>query len=295
MDALRVTLERADARGVAVGHFNISDLATFNGVLAAARDLDVPVMVGVSEGERDFVGVQEIAALVRSVRDRGAAVFLNADHTHALAKAEEAARAGFDEIVFDASDRPFDDNVRQTRQAVTAVKSINPAILVEGEIGYIGSSSSIHEHAPEHAYALSTPVEARQFVEATGVDVLAPSVGNMHGLLREMVEHGATKRLDLERIGAIKEATGMFLTLHGGSGTHAEDLQRAVAAGITIVHINTELRVAWRRGLESALAAQPQEVVPYKLLPPVVDAVRAVARARLQLLNSPPGSAVTTS
>ena len=295
MDTLRVILERAEARGVALGHFNVSDLATFNGVVAAARELGVPVMIGASEGERAFIGVQEIAALVRSVRDQGAGVFLNADHTHSLAKAEEAARAGFDEIVFDASDRSFDDNVKQTRQAVTAIKSINPSILVEGEIGYIGSSSSIHERAPEQAYALSTPDEGKQFVEATGIDVLAPSVGNMHGLLREMVEQGATKRLDVERIRAIKQATGMFLTLHGGSGTHAEDLQHAIAAGITIVHINTELRVAWRRGLESALAAQPDEVVPYKLLPAAVDRVKAVARARLQLLNSLHGTTATPS
>ncbi len=151
MDPLRVILERAETSHVAVGHFNVSDLTTFNGVVAAARELRVPVMIGVSEGERAFLGVDQAVALVRSVRDQGVPAFLNADHTRSLAKAEEAARAGCDEIVFDASDRSFEENAKLTRQAVIAIKSINPSILVEGEIGYIGSSSSIHDQAPERA------------------------------------------------------------------------------------------------------------------------------------------------
>jgi fructose-bisphosphate aldolase, class II len=101
-------------------------------------------MVGVSEGERDFVSVRQAAALVRSVREEyGQPIFLNADHTHSIAKAEEAAKAGFDEIIFDGSGLPFEENIAQTRRAVEAIKSINQAILVEGEIGWIGASSEI--------------------------------------------------------------------------------------------------------------------------------------------------------
>jgi fructose-bisphosphate aldolase, class II len=101
-------------------------------------------MVGVSEGERDFVSVRQAAALVRSVREEyGQPIFLNADHTHSIAKAEEAAKAGFDEIIFDGSGIPFEENIAQTRRAVEAIKWINQAILVEGEIGWIGASSEI--------------------------------------------------------------------------------------------------------------------------------------------------------
>ena len=99
MQALRDVLQQTQKRGVAIGHFNISDLVLLNAVVAAARELDVPVIVGASQGERDFMGVHEIAALVKSLReDSGVPIFLNADHTHSLAKAEEAARAGFDTI-----------------------------------------------------------------------------------------------------------------------------------------------------------------------------------------------------
>jgi fructose-bisphosphate aldolase, class II len=94
-------------------------------------------------------------------------------------------------------------------------------------------------------------------------------------------------RLDIARIGAIKQATGIFLTLHGGSGTNDEDFQKAIGAGINIIHINTELRVAWRRGLEAALATQPNAVAPYKILPGALESVKDVVRARLQLFSWP--------
>jgi len=93
------------------------------------------------------------------------------------------------------------------------------------------------------------------------------------------------KRLDIERIAKIKQAARVLLTLHGGSGTDDEDLRKAIAAGINVVHINTELRVAWRRGLEQGLAKQPDEVVPYKILPSAVDAVKQVVSSRLKLFN----------
>jgi ketose-bisphosphate aldolase len=286
MPSLRKLLQGAQEKGVAIGHFNVSDLVLLKAVFAAARELSVPVLVGLSEGEREFVGVRQIAAFVRSLRDEFEfPIFLNADHTHSLAKGVEAAKAGFDSIVFDRSALPFEENVRQTKQAVEALKAINPAMLVEGEIGDIGTGSEIHESSPDLSKGLSTPEEARQFVSNTGIDILAPAVGNMHGMLKSMVTGKAKKHLDIKRIADIKRAAQVFLTLHGGSGTNDGDLREAIAAGINIVHINTEVRVAWRSGLEQGLAKNADEVVPYKILPSAVDSVRQVVSARLRLFN----------
>jgi fructose-bisphosphate aldolase class II len=286
MVSLRGVLERAQKNGVAVGHFNVADFVILKAVFASAQELKVPVIVGASEGERKFLGVKQIAALVRSLREEfDFPIFLNADHTHSLENAIEAAKAGFDAIVFDLSALPFEDNVRQTKAAVETLKAINPAILIEGEIGDIGTGSEIHDAAPDLSKGLTTPEEAKQYVDATGVDILAPAVGNMHGMLRSMVQGKTRKRLDLERIAQIKSATGTLITLHGGSGTDDNDFLKAIAAGINIVHINTEVRVAWRHGLEGSLAKQPQEVVPYKILPAAVEAVKQVATSRLKLFN----------
>jgi len=286
MVTLREVLTQAGNEGVAVGHFNVSDSVTLKAVFEGATDENVPVVVGVSEGERQFLGLRQIVALVKSLREEySLPIFLNADHTHSMAKAIEAAKAGVDWIVFDVSTLPLEENIKQTQAAVEALKSIRPEILVEGEIGDIGSGSEIHDAAPDMRKGLTTADEAKQFVEETKVDTLAPAVGNMHGMLKSMVAGKAKKRLDIERIRQIKKQTHIFMTLHGASGTDDEDLRQAIGAGITVVHINTEVRIAWRYGMDAALSSQPKEIVPYKVLPPVVESVKAVVASRLALFS----------
>jgi fructose-bisphosphate aldolase class II len=167
--------------------------------------------------------------------------------------------------VFDVSTLPFEENILQTRTAVETLKTIRPEILVEGEIGDIGTGSEIHDAAPDPRKGLTTPAEAKQFVEETRIDTLAPAVGNMHGMIKSMVTGDTKKRLDVERIRTVKEQARVFMTLHGASGTDDDDLRRAIEAGITVVHINTEVRIAWRRGLDRGLATRPHEIVPYKI------------------------------
>ena len=287
MQTLRDALRQAEQRGAAIGHFNVSDLVLLKGVFTAAQELKVPVIVGASEGERSFMGVRQIAALVKSLRDEfDYPIFLNADHTHSLAGAEEVARAGFDSVVFDRSALPRKENVQQTREAVTALKAIHPSILVEGEIGDIGTGSEIHDEVPDLSKGLTDPEEAKRYLAASNIDILSPAVGNMHGMVQSMVQGKTKKRLDLARIAKIKSATGALLTLHGASGTDDDDMRKAIEAGINIIHINTELRIAWRQGLDASLAKQPQEVVPYKILPAAIDAIKQVAASRLKLFNN---------
>jgi fructose-bisphosphate aldolase class II len=283
-DTLRDVLTRLEKEGAALGHFNVADHVLLKAVIAAAAETKLPVLVGASEGEREFFGARQLAALVKSERQESdLPIFLNADHTHSLAKALEAAKAGFDAVTIDFSALPFEENVARTKETVEAIKAVNPEILAEGEIGDIGTGSEIKETA--QGGKLSTPEEARQFVEATGIDNLAPAVGNMHGMLKSMVQGKAKKHLDLERIAQIKHAAGVFLTLHGGSGTDDEHFRKAITAGINIIHINTELRVAWRESLDKSLAQDLNEVVPYKILRPVVDSVKQVVSSRLRLFH----------
>jgi fructose-bisphosphate aldolase, class II len=280
------TLQAADQSRTAIGHFNVSDSVVLQAVASAAREAGRPVIVGLSEGERTFFGTPEAAAMVQAIRDSyGQTIFVNADHTHSLESAIAAVKAGFDSVVFDRSALPFEENIRETRQAVEALKSLHPAVVVEGEIGDIGTGSQIHDQAPDRLI-LTTPEEARQFGEETRVDVLAPAVGNRHGLLKSMLQGTTEKRLNLERIRELKEATGLFMTLHGGSGTNEGDLQEAIQSGMTIIHVNTELRVAWRKALEKSLSGEEDEVVPYKLLAEPFRAVQAVVRQRLEVFQA---------
>jgi fructose-bisphosphate aldolase class II len=285
MRKLSEILRQVQNERTAIGHFSVADLVLIKAVMGAARELNLPVLVGASEGERDFMGTRQLAAVVSSLREEfDFPIFLNADHTHSLAEAAEAAKAGVDAVVFDLSTLPFEENAKQTKDAVEALKSINPEILVEGEIGDFGSGSEIHDDAPRPTPNPTTASEARQFAQATRIDT---SVGNAHGMRRKMVACEEKKHLNVDRIRAIKEATSIPLTLPGGSGTAGEDLRKAIRAGINIVHINTELRLAWRHGLEDGLHQREYAIVPYKVLPSAVASVQQVVSSRLKLFTNP--------
>ena len=226
MKTLREVLADVDARHVAVGHFNISDLAALKGIFSAAQSISalkgviLPVLIGVSEGEREFIGVRQAAALIRSLREEyDYPIYLNADHTHSFELATLAAHAGFDEILFDGSGLPMEENIAETKKVVAAIRAIDPTIVIEGEIGYIGTSSEVMDVRPANI-ALSTPEEAMRFVKETGVDVLAPAVGNMHGLLKTMVAGTEQKRLDIARIARDQK-----------SMRHLDDVARRIGDG----------------------------------------------------------------
>ena len=285
-------LKEAAEKNIAIGHFNISDLVALRAIFEAAREMRVPVLIGTSEGERVFIGTRQAVALVKSLREEfNYPVFLNADHTHSFEKIKEAVEAGYDAVLFDGGKLPFEENIRETKRVVEYVKSVNPGIIVEGEIGYIGSSSEIISALPEGAAFrpedLTSPEQAAQFVKETGVDLLAPAVGNVHGIV---LPKGATVAedppLDIARIKAISEAVQIPLVLHGASGNTDDDIRNAIQSGVRIVHINTELRRAWRSGLEKGLKENLTSVTPYKVLGGSFSAVKEVAKRYLTLYNS---------
>jgi len=281
-------INKATSEGKAVGHFNISNLEAFNAIVKTAKKLNVPVIIGVSEGERDFVGVSNAVALVASARKTGGAdgrsaeIFLNADHTYSYERSVEAIDAGFDSVIIDCASKSKEESIEVTKRVVEYAK--DKGVLVEGELGYIGQSSKVLDALPEGVSidpdSLTQPSEAHDFTEKTAVDLLAPAVGNVHGLIR-----GGNPALNIERIKEIKEATGVPLVLHGASGITDEELHLAVLAGISVVHYNTELRVAYRDALIKSLAENKDEVAPYKYLKAGEDAIAEVVEKKLRIMN----------
>ena len=277
----------ADAKGVAIGHFNISNLEQFHAIYNAAKKLNLPIIIGLAEGEVKFVGLTEAVALVRAIRARdNYPIFLNADHHFSFEAAKAAIDAGFDSVVIDLVKLPLEENIKITKQVVEYAHEVskkeNREILVEAELGFIGVGSSILEKLPEGVSeaTMTTPEDAKHFVDATGIDMLAPSIGNVHGMVKS-----GNPRLHPERVKAIRAATGIPLVLHGGSGSMNEDFISCIKEGIDIVHINTEIRVAFTSALRKSLADKPEEITPYKYLPEAVNAVEAVVEARLKLFS----------
>ena len=282
---LKEALDQAREGKRALGHFNISDIAAFRAIVRAAGELKVPILIGTSEGEAEFVDMDVAAAMVKDAREETSQdIFLNADHFRDLDKVKMAAKAGYDSIIYDGAKLSHEENTVKTKEAAIAIREINPSILVEGEIGYIGESSKLLDALPEGAQidegALPTVEEVKRYVDETGVDLIAPAVGNIHGKFK-----GAPNPdLKIDLIRGIRAATDVHIILHGGSGVSDEDFRAAIEAGVSAVHINTEIRIAWKKGMERALSDEEQ-IAPYKIFPEAEEAVYEVVLKRLKLFS----------
>ena len=284
MKTLRETFVEARAGRYAIGHFNVSDSNQLKALALAVKETGLPVVVGLSEGERDFFPMKHARAIVDGYRAEGLPMFLNADHTYSLGKAKAAIDAGVDSIVVDGAALPLADNIALVQSVVAYARACGRDVLVEGELGYIGKSSEITDTLPEGASVteemMTKPEELAAFVAATGVDAMAPAVGNVHG----MVTSGNPK-LSMERIAALVAASTVPLVLHGGSGSSDEEFAAAARAGISMVHINTEFRLTYRTGIEHGLQSHPHEVAPYKFLTPAVENMTRYIAQKIRLFG----------
>lgn len=279
---LRDYIKEAKNNGTAIGHFNASTLDGIMAIADAAEAMKVPVIVGLSEGERDYVGVKQAAAIIKSLREeRGQPIFLNADHTYSFSRVKEAIDAGFDSVIFDGAQLSLEENIKETKKCVEYARE-KGEVLVEGELGYIGTSSKILDAIPDGAITreddMTKPADALRFVRETGVDLLAPAVGNVHGVVR-----GGEPALNIGRVKAVADAVSVPLVLHGASGNTAEDIRAAIKAGVHIVHVNTELRIAYRGGLVKSMSENREELSPYKYLKPAKLAMQKVAEEKLKI------------
>ena len=287
----RETINDARAKKISIGHFNISNLEALKGIVQAAIKLNVPVIIGVSEGERDYVGVEQSVALVNAyrVQNNNHPIFLNADHTYSFERVKEAIDAGFDSAIIDGAKLSLAENMEMAKKSVDYAREVQKNtgrdIIIEGELGYIGTSSKILDAIPDGVgldpASLTSKEDSLAFIRETGVDMLAPSVGNVHGMLRS----GANPALNIGRIKELSDAVNMPMVLHGASGISNDDLLAASENGMTIIHYNTELRVAFRDAVRDSLAKNPDEVAPYKILASSVEAVQRVVEEKLKVMN----------
>jgi len=286
---MKEILKKAQADHYAIGAFNFSTAEVLKAIVAQAKELNAPIIVATSENEAEFFGMREAAALVDAWRHGSKLpIILNLDHGKKLATIKKAIAAGYSAIHFDGSSLSYEENIKQTKAVVDYVREVEETfdreIIVEGELGYLRGASAVHSEALEiKPEDLTRPEQAKDFIEKTGVDSLAIVIGNAHGVFAVGEE-----RLNLERLAQIKEAIGdkAFLVLHGGSGIPAEDVKKAIEIGIVKVNINTELRVAYKEGLDEELKDKPNETTPYKILGPSTEGVKKVVSEKIKLFGS---------
>lgn len=285
MPAIQQHFQDARQKGYAIGHFNFATADVLRAIVEGAIAGGAPcVMVGTSQGEAEFLGLRSAAALVRAIAEASDfPVFLNADHFKTFDACKNAIDAGYDTVLFDGASQPYEVNVIETQRVWQYAQTKRGSYMLEGELGYLKGSSEVQKEVAISRADYTKPEEAADFVQRTGVERLAVAFGNIHGIVTKQKEE-----LDIGHlIKIIAASPSPYYVLHGASGLSDAQVKSAIAAGITNVHFNTELRVAYQQGLKKELAEKPLETTPYKLLAPAVAAVRELVEQKVRLFMQP--------
>lgn len=280
--------QRTRSQHFAVGAFNIDNQETLIAIAKAAQKLNSPVLVEVSQGEVDAMGLENVRDLVDNYKaEYGIEMYINLDHSPTVESCKRAIDAGYEFIHIDISqanhDASDEEIIAMTKEVVEYAKFTGA--LVESEPHYFGGSSNVHEEAinyEEIKKTFSTPEGAKAFIEETGIDTFAAAVGNLHG------KYPVPKELDLELLARIRETMPDWghISLHGGSGTPLHFFEEAARIGVSKININSDMRYAFRTTLEKVLAENPKEFAIVKLMPEVYGAVQQVVEEKIQAFGS---------
>ena len=252
-------LKQCQASNQAVLATNFYNLETLQGVMRAAQATESPVLLQLTRSSIDYMGLKNAVVMARqAIADYGVNGWIHLDHGGSVELVERCLDAGFDSVMIDASEEPFDVNVATTRRVVelTAPYGVN----VEAELGYVAKLGQLQ------GGGFTTPEEAKLFVEQTGVDALAVSIGSAHGFYKQ------APKLDIERLAQIHAATDVALVLHGSSGIPHEMVQQAISNGIVKVNLATEIKDTFMRNLKGILTST-DEIDLRKVFPKATDAV----------------------
>lgn len=282
----RNLMERTHKGHFAVGAFNIDNQETLIAICNAAKKLDSPVLVELSHGEIESIGLENIRDLVNNYKkEMGLEIYLNLDHSPNIESAKAGIDAGFEFIHIDISQANHnatdEEIINATKEVVEYAKKTGA--LVESEPHYFGGSSNVHKEEIDYdeiKKTFSTPEKAKDFVNKTGIDTFAAAIGNLHG------KYPVPKQLDLELLKKIRETINCNISLHGGSDTPLHYFEEAAKIGVSKININSDMRFAYRTSLENVLKKNPNEFAVVKLMPEVIKSVQEVVEEKIKSFGS---------
>lgn len=282
----REAYERAQKGHYAIGAFNIDNQETLIAVAKAAQKLHAPVMVEVSKTEVIAMGIDNIRDMVDNYRGQyQIEMYINLDHGPSVEDAKAAIDAGFEFVHLDIRqarhDAPMKEVIDMTKEVVGYAKFTGASI--EGEPDYFRGGSQVFKEAFDYEEIKKTftkPKEAKEFVEASGIDTFAAAIGNLHGY------YPVPKILDLKLLEDIRKTIKCHISLHGGSDTPGHYFEEAVRIGVTKINVNSDMRKTFRETLEKTLKDNPDEYAVVKLMPEVYGAVQDVVESKLKCFNS---------
>lgn len=261
--------------GNAVIAFNFIGLDDLRGVMKAVEGEQVPVILQVSQGTAAHLGLDYAAAIARvAAHASSVPVCLHLDHATNIELVSEAISHGFTSVMFDGSRLPFEQNLETTAQVVEMAHGVG--VSVEAELGSIGGKED-DPHGDGHDQVLVDPLQAREFVAATGIDALAPAVGTAHGLYK------GTPNIRFDLISSLVDLVDVPLVLHGGSDIPDSILRKAVEAGMSKVNVGTDLQVAHVQALREVLSETAGLPDMRGLHSRIIDSVCMMAQSKIRL------------
>jgi fructose-bisphosphate aldolase class II len=298
---LKEVLDRARAGGYAVGAFNINDMEIAKAIGGAAREERSPVILAVSPSAIKYAGIEYIYEIARVTADQsGVPTVLHLDHGTTFEDCVRCIRYGWSSVMYDGSKLPLEENIAQTKKIVEIAHAAS--VSVEAELGKLAGVEG-HVSVEEKDAIFTNPDEAKMFVERTGVDALAVAIGTSHGAYKFKGE----ANLDFPRLEKIEKLVNIPIVLHGASGVPKDVLdkaakygaklpgaagvpndaiKKAISLGVAKINIDTDIRLALTAAIRQVLAEHPEEFDPRKIFGPAEDAMKAVAKGKMQLFGS---------
>ena len=273
---MKEMLAKAQKEQYGIGFFNAVNVEMARAIIETAEELRAPVIVGTAEVLLSAMSLERVAEyLIPMAQKAGVPVAVHYDHGLTFEKCMEALKLGFSSVMYDCSTASYEENLDRVAEMVRVCHGMG--VTVEGELGHVGDNEGAGKLENPSDY-FTDPAVAADFVRKTGVDALAVAVGNAHG------DYKFPPKLDFSRITAIREATGIPLVLHGGSGLSDDDFREAVRRGVCKINIFTDLDKAGKAGIEKGLkngAASMMGLIPYEL-----EAMKEVVRNKIGLFGS---------
>ncbi len=270
-------LKDAREKGYAVGHFNINNLEWTKYILEEVNKLQVPVILGVSEGAKKYMGgFYTVSMMVQGLMkdlNISVPVVLHLDHGSSVEVCKEAVDAGFTSVMIDASKYPLEENIRLTKEVVRYAHS--KGVSVEAELGHIGGSEDGVSNSVFHARL----DESIKFVQETGIDLFAPALGSVHGLYK------GEPNLDFDTMKKIHDAVEVPLVLHGASGIDDEKIKKAISCGISKINVNTDFQIAWHEKVIEFVKENPDAYDPRKVISSGEGAIKEAIDAKVHLFG----------
>lgn len=276
---LQSVLYDAQQKGYAVGAFNFNGIEDAEGILDAAVEKRSPVILMASVSAVAYMGgPKAVAGFVHGLADKlDIPVVLHLDHSEAYDLTCSCVDAGFTSVMIDASKLSYEDNIELSHRVVLYAHKFG--VSVEAELGRLGGrEENIRVSAREAA--LTRPEDVPEFIDRTGIDALAVSIGTAHGFYKE------EPKLDFDRLTAIRSLTSVPLVLHGGTGVPEEDFVRAIQCGMSKINVGTELKYCCSQTVRGSVADQPDQIDIRKLVGPARSNCRDIVRHKIDLFGS---------